>query len=79
MCGIIQTVKGDTQTNKEELKMMNKKLNELLNILNMDLITNHSMTTDEILECLGCTVDDEGEIIDDNGKSTGIWYEEIEY
>ena len=59
--------------------MMNNRLNDLLNILGADLITNHSMTTDEILECLGCTVDDEGEIIDDNGKPTGIWYEEIEY
>lgn len=59
---------------------MNEKLKELLNLLGVDLVTNHSMTTDEILECLGCTVDDEGEIIDMNtGKSTGIWYEEIEY
>ena len=59
--------------------MMNKRLNDLLNILNADLVTNHSMTTDEIIDCLGCTVDDEGEIIDENGKCTGVWYEEIEY
>lgn len=59
--------------------MMNEKLNELLDILGIDLITNRSMTTDEILGCLGCTVDEEGEIIADNGKPTGIWYEEIEY
>ena len=39
--------------------MMNNRMNDLLNILGADLITNHSMTTDEILECLGCTVDDE--------------------
>lgn len=58
---------------------MNAKMKELLEILGTDLLTNHGMTTDEQLECLGCTVDEEGEIIDENGKATGIWYEEIEY
>lgn len=58
---------------------MNEKMKELLNKLGVDIITNHSMTTDEILDCICCTVDDEGEIIDENGKATGIWYEEIEY
>ena len=58
---------------------MNNRLNDLLNILGVDLITNHSMTTDEIIDCLGCTVDDEGEIIDENGNRTCVWYEEIEY
>ena len=58
---------------------MNEKLRELLDTLGIDLVANHSMTTDEILECIGCTVDDEGEIIAENGKPTGIWYEEIEY
>ena len=57
----------------------NKRLKELLNILGINLITNHGMTTDEILDILGCTVDDEGEIINEDGKRTGIWYEEIEY
>ena len=57
---------------------MNEKMKELLNIVGCDLVSNHSMTTDEILECIGCTVDDEGEIIAENGKPTGIWYEEIE-
>lgn len=58
---------------------MNEKMKELLEKIGADLITNHSMTTDEILDCLCCTVDDEGEIIDENGKATGIWYDEIEY
>lgn len=58
---------------------MNENMKELLNIVGCDLVSNHSMTTDEILECIGCTVDDEGEIIAENGKPTGIWYEEIEY
>ena len=59
--------------------MINNRLNDLLNILGIDLITDHRMTTDEIIACLGCTVDDEGEIIDENGNCTGVWYEEIEY
>ncbi len=59
---------------------MNEKLKELLNIADCGLVSNHSMTTDEILDCIHCGVDDEGEIIDlDTGKRTGIWYEEIEY
>lgn len=58
---------------------MNEKLNELLNIVGCELITNHSMTTDEILSCIGCTVDEEGEIISEDGNPTGIWYEETEY
>lgn len=57
--------------------MTNNRLDDLLKILDTDLITNHRMTTDEIIACLGCTVDDEGEIIDANGNYTGVWYDEI--
>lgn len=57
--------------------MTNNRLDELLNILGIDLITDHRMTTDEIIACLGCTVDDEGEIIDSDGNYTGVWYDEI--
>ena len=60
--------------------MAKSKMEELLNIVGCDLVTNRSMTTDEILECIHCGVDDEGEIIDlDTGKATGIWYDEIAY
>lgn len=59
--------------------MKTNRTEELLDILGIDLVTNHSMTTDELLDCLGCTVDDEGEILDSNGNPTGVWYEEIEY
>lgn len=60
---------------------MNEKLRELCKIVGAEpeLMQHNRMTTDEILECIHCTVDDEGEIIDENGKPTGIWYEEIEY
>ena len=35
------------------------------------------MTTDDILEHLGCTVDVDGEILDADENPTGIWYDEI--
>ena len=57
--------------------MTNNRLDDLLNILGIDLITDHRMTTDEIIACLGCTVDDEGEIIDSDGNYTGVWCDEI--
>ena len=57
--------------------MTNNRLDDLLNILGIDLITNHRMTTDEIIACLGCTVDDDGEIIDSDGNYTGVFYDEI--
>lgn len=61
---------------------MNEKMKELCKIVgaNSEVMNYNRMTTDEILECIHCTVDDEGEIIDiDTGKATGIWYEEVEY
>lgn len=53
-------------------------INEMLEKLGLTLISNHSMTTDEVLNLFDLTVDDEGEIIDAEGHGTGIWYEEIQ-
>lgn len=61
---------------------MNEKLKELCKIVGVDPenMEYYRMTTDEILDCIHCDIDDDGEIIDlDTGKCTGIWYEEIEY
>ena len=52
-------------------------INEMLEKLGLTLISNHSMTTDEILSLFDLTVDDDGEIIDAGGHGTGIWYEDI--
>ena len=52
-------------------------INEMLEKLGLELISNHSMTTDEVLRIFDLTVDDDGEIIDAEGHGTGIWYEEI--
>lgn len=63
-------------------KVMNEKLKELCKIVGVDpeMMEYNRMTTDEILACIHCDIDDDGEIIDiDTGKETGIWYEEIEY
>lgn len=57
---------------------MNEKMQELQEAVDCELVANHSMTIDEILECLHCGLDEDGEIIDlDTGKHTGIWYEEV--
>lgn len=58
--------------------MDNNRLDDLFNILGSGLITDHRMTTDEIIACLGCTVDDEGEIIDSEGNFTGVYFDEID-
>lgn len=57
---------------------MNDRLFDLLNILGTDLIIDHRMSTDEIISFLGCTVDDDGEIIDCDGIGTGVFFDEID-
>ena len=59
---------------------MTEKMRELCKIVGAEpeLMQYNRMTTDEILECIHCGLDDEGEIIDlDTGKPTGIWYDEV--
>lgn len=61
---------------------MNEKMRELCKIVgaNPEMMQYNRMTTDEILDCIHCGVDEDGEIVDlDTGKLTGIWYEEIDY
>lgn len=61
---------------------MNEKMRELCKIVGAEpeLMQYNRMTTDEILSCIHCAVDDDGEIVDmDTGNHTGIWYDEVEY
>ena len=61
---------------------MNEKMKELCDIVgvNPEMMQYNRMTTDEILDCIHCGVDEDGEIIDlDTGKDTGICFDEIEY
>ena len=60
---------------------MNEKMRELCAIVgaNPELMQYNSMTTDEILECTHCGVDEYGEIVDlATEKRTGIWYDEVD-
>jgi len=52
---------------------------KLLAAIGLDtIVTNHSMTLDEMLDLIHCGVDEEGEIVDlDTGKLTGVWYEDL--
>lgn len=61
---------------------MNEKMKELCEIVgvNPEMMQYNRMTTDEILDCIHCGIDEDGEIIDlDTGKDTGICFDEIEY
>lgn len=56
-----------------------KELCEIVGV-NPEMMQYNRMTTDEILDCIHCGVDEDGEIIDlDTGKDTGICFDEIEY
>lgn len=50
---------------------------EAIEKMGLTLVGGYNMTTDEILNLFDLTVDDEGEIIDAEGRGTGVWYEEI--
>lgn len=54
-----------------------RKLCEIVGV-EAEMMEYNRMTVDEILECIHCGLDDDGEIIDlDTGKATGILYEEL--
>ena len=44
----------------------------------LEIMTNHSRTVDEILNFYGITLDEEGQLIDENGAEMGAWYEDLE-
>lgn len=71
----------DAEIYQEEQKMgLGKNIRRLLEVIDGSLVVNHGMTTDEMLECLHCGVDEDGEIIDlDTGNATGVYYDDIEY
>lgn len=54
-----------------------RKLCEIVGV-NPELMQYNCMTTDEILDCIHCCVDDDGDIIDlDTGKNTGVGYDDL--
>lgn len=45
-----------------------------------DIITNHGMTIDEALSLMRFSIDDEGQIFDDdNGIYLDAWYDDLEW
>lgn len=44
----------------------------------IEIMTSHSMTVDEMLNFYGITLDDEGQLIDEDGAEMSVWYEDLE-
>lgn len=56
------------------MKLIDTKTNEIV----ADIITNHSMCIGEILNLMDITVNDEGQLVDDNGSEINAWYYDLE-
>ena len=56
------------------MKLIDTKTNEIV----ADIITNHSMCIDEILNLMDITVNDEGHLLHENGSEINAWYDDLE-
>lgn len=57
------------------MRLYDKNTNETI----ANITTNHRMSTDEILDLMGYTVNDEGQIYDeDNEQLLNAWYDDLE-
>ena len=54
-----------------------KLIDKETGVMVANILTNHSMTIDEGLELVGCTVDDDGQIRDRDGELLEAWYDNI--
>lgn len=62
---------------QEELNM--KLYDKNTGVVIADIITNHSMTIDDALTLMHFSIDDEGQIFDDdNGVYLDAWYDDLE-
>lgn len=60
---------------------LTKGMQDLLDTYGLTLVTNHSMTTDEILELFGFEVAEDGEIIAFDGfdkVGTGFYWDDVD-
>lgn len=56
-----------------------KLVDKYTGIVVADIIANHSMTIDEILLLVRISIDDEGQLFDDdNGLYLNAWYDDLE-
>lgn len=56
------------------MKLFDRETNETI----ATIITNHSMSIDDALNLMHYTVDEEGQIIDENGDLMNAWFENLE-
>lgn len=56
------------------MKLIDTKTNEIV----ANIITNRSMCIDEILNLMDISVNDEGQLVDDNGYEINAWYDDLE-
>lgn len=56
------------------MKLIDTKTNEIV----ADIITNHSMCIDEILNLMDISVNYEGQLVDSNGTEINAWYDDLE-
>lgn len=56
------------------MKLFDRETNETI----ATIITNHSMSIDDALNLMHCTVDEEGQIVDENGEPLNAWFDNLE-
>ncbi len=57
------------------MKLINKTTGEAVS---SDIIANHSVSIDEILDLLQWQIDSDGEVLTDDGRPVGVYYEELD-
>ena len=55
------------------MKVYDCKTGELI----AKIVTNHSMTIDEVLNFMGYTVNDDGQLITEDGETINAWYDDL--
>lgn len=56
------------------MKLFDRETNETI----ATIITNHSMSIDDALNLMHYTVDEEGQIVDENGELLNAWFDNLE-
>lgn len=66
----------------EGVKQVNDKMRQLFDVIGADqgLLKYNTFPVEQLLDLLRCDIGEDGEIIDrDNGKGTGIYFDQIKY
>ena len=57
----------------------NDNMNKFFAKLGITPMFNHSMSADEIIDSCCCTIDEDGDVYDENGTFTGFCYDDLAY